>query len=216
MLKRIDQSWRRHHLKTLIEAYEKLRWNNCYLNGSELHSLDLSRNRTQLTCGINFALYPTRGISLDRGRKVLREEMGSIVDRGRGHLHDVFLFLRLCGPEPEHKQDRQETNDYTRQASASPMPHVFLPPILETGCVVPQLTGVTHQTTRLAVSLRGIGHRLIAGMKLGPKLGKIFADAGQRGQHRRLFVCRQPYQFAAAVDPALPRLVVEINDPGID
>ena len=58
MFHRVDQPRRRHHLKALVEANEKLGRHDCALNGTELRAFDLTWHRAQLARRIDLGLDP--------------------------------------------------------------------------------------------------------------------------------------------------------------
>src|SRR5215469_140025 len=56
-----------HYLKALVESDHEFRWNDLTLNSAKLSTLDLSWDRAELTCRINFSLDATARVSLEGG-----------------------------------------------------------------------------------------------------------------------------------------------------
>src|ERR1700735_30401 len=79
VLDRIDQPGSGHHLETLVDADEEFRRNDRSLDGTELYAFDLTRDRAQLARRIDLTFDAAARIPLDRGGKILRQQMRPIV-----------------------------------------------------------------------------------------------------------------------------------------
>src|ERR1700685_602887 len=131
MLERVDETRRRHHFETLVDADEEFRRHGRDLDGAELRAFDLPRDRAELACRIDLALDTPAGIFLDQGSKILGKLMRRIVDGRQRDLHHEGLVLRLRGAERQRQCNSQGRYAYgshrTRINCTIPRLHLLLP-----------------------------------------------------------------------------------------
>jgi len=67
---RADESRRGQYLKALVDPDEELRRNDRALDGAELRTFDLPRDRAELACRIDLGFDAASGLLFDSGRVI--------------------------------------------------------------------------------------------------------------------------------------------------
>ena len=108
--RRVDETWRRQQLETLIDADQKFGRNDDALDRAELDTFGLALGRTQLAARVNLDFDAASGIFFKRGRIAFGKLVQLVVEGGERYFHHIGLVLRgeRRGARRQRDQERSD------------------------------------------------------------------------------------------------------------